>query len=109
MVIDYLKNKLYESIEKNGIDSEETYKINVQLDEEVIKFYKQDKYIIGYYYQRSIKELEKIIKQENKIISFRIWNNIAKSQNLLSSESIQYISNTNFRQLCKDIYKMNKI
>lgn len=47
------------------------------------------------------KTLQKI--KETKNMSAREWNEIAKKENLLSSESLKYIHQKNFRALCEEI------
>lgn len=45
---------------------------------------------------QKIKELEDIVTE-------RVWNEIAKKENLLSSESIKYISGKDFNRLQKEV------
>lgn len=40
-MIEELRKKLLDSIEKNGINSAETYMLSVLLDEEIEKYYKK--------------------------------------------------------------------
>lgn len=49
-----------------------------------------------------IKSLQKI-KELNKLPSEKIYNQIAKEEGLLSSESLKFISKKNFSQLCREI------
>lgn len=45
-----------------------------------------------------LKAIQKI-KELEKIVSIKEWNKIAKEENLLSSESLKYISQKDFKTL----------
>lgn len=51
------------------------------------------------YFEKAIQR----IKSLAKIVSEKEWNKIAKEENLLSSESIKYISGRDFNALQKDV------
>lgn len=51
-----------------------------------------------------IKSLQKI-KELNKLPSEKDYNKIAMEENLLSSESLKFISKKNFRDLCLEVRK----
>ncbi len=49
-----------------------------------------------------MKSLQKI-KELPQILSEKEYNQIAKEEGLLSSESLKFISKKKFRQLCKEV------
>lgn len=51
------------------------------------------------YFEKAIQKMKSL----EKSISEKEWNKIAKQENLLSSESIKYISKKNFNKLQKDL------
>lgn len=51
------------------------------------------------YFEKAIQR----IKSLAKIVSEKEWNKIAKEENLLSSESLKYISQRDFNTLQKEI------
>ena len=51
------------------------------------------------YYERAIQKMKEL--KEN--ITKKEWNKIAKKENLLSSESIKYISQRDFNTLQKEV------
>ena len=51
-----------------------------------------------------MKSLQKI-KELNRLPSEKEYNRIAMQENLLSSESLKFISKKNFSQLCREIRK----
>lgn len=103
MVINELKNKLYENITKYGINSKKTYQASVELDKSIVDLYKSQKSIMYYFYEKSIEGLNNYIKKNKRYPSIEQWNKIAKQENYLSHESLQYISRTNFENLCKKV------
>ena len=51
------------------------------------------------YFEKAIQRMKVL----NDIVSEKEWNNIAKKENLLSSESIKYISKKDFITLQKEV------
>ena len=51
-----------------------------------------------------MKSLQKI-KELPQILNEKEYNQIAKEEGLLSSESLKFISKKKFRQLCKEVRK----
>ena len=51
------------------------------------------------YYEKAMQKMKSL----NGIVSEKEWNDIAKKENLLSSESIKYISKKDFITLQKDV------
>ena len=57
------------------------------------------------YYQTSIEVLTKIIKEQKKVPTEKSWNRLAGNGGYLTSQSLGFISQTKFSELCKNIYK----
>ena len=57
------------------------------------------------YYKKSIEELRKLIEEKKEIPTERIWNKIAEEKGYLTSQSLGYIAQIKFPELCKKIYK----
>lgn len=53
------------------------------------------------FYEESLQK----IKELSKIPSEKEWNVIAKLENYLTSESLKYLSNKNFYELCVETRK----
>ena len=53
-------------------------------------------------YERALQK----IKELKKIVSPKEWNKIAKEENLLSSETIKYIAQKDFRTLQAEVREM---
>lgn len=98
--------KLEESIEKNGIDSNETRKLSDKIDE-LINEYEQSIKIVEYpknsemlrWYKKSYVALKKITEDFKKFPSVEEWNLYAKNNNFLSHVSMEYISKLNWNYL----------
>ena len=50
-------------------------------------------------YQKSLQ----MIKELPKILSKKEWDKYAIQNNVLTAESLKYISNKNFYELCKEV------
>ena len=57
------------------------------------------------YYEKSISVLTNYIKEKKEIPTEKIWNKIAGAQGYLTGQSLGYISQMKFPDLCKSIYK----
>lgn len=57
------------------------------------------------YYQKSIDALTQLIKEEKKTPTEKVWNRLAGKEGYLTSQSLGFISQTKFPELCKNIYK----
>ena len=53
-------------------------------------------------YERALQK----IRELKKIVSPKEWNKIAKEENLLSSETIKYIAQKDFRTLRAEVREM---
>ena len=111
MISDFekLRKKLEESIEVNGLDSEQTRKLSQRYNELVNFYYQNEKQYrkdnpIYIKYVESIKYLKKITKDFVEFPTIREWNYYAKENDLLNSESLKYISGSNWHDLRYRIY-----
>lgn len=50
-------------------------------------------------YQKSLRKMRKL----PKILSKKEWDKYAIENNVLTAESLRYISNKNFNELCKEV------
>lgn len=50
-------------------------------------------------YQKSLRKMREL----PKIISKKEWDKYAIQNNVLTAESLRYISNKNFNELCKEV------
>lgn len=106
--IERKRRKLHNSIEKNGIDSEETKKISLEIDNLLNKYYKiEKKYnednIISILYKKSIKEIKKLTIDLGSFPTTKIWNEYAFKNDCLSSISLEYITGLNWHKLERKI------
>lgn len=96
MIINELRKKLHDSIQKYGLTSKKTYKISLELDEAIINYYQNSPMLN--YYEKSLEGLKQYIKDNNKKPSIKEWNKYAFENNYLSSESMKYIGNIKFQK-----------
>lgn len=99
-----LRKKLNSSIEKYGLNSDKTNKISLRFDKLINSYYKKEtqyshKSIMYKKYVESVNELEKITHDFAEFPSIPEWDQYAKQKDLLSSESIKYISGLNWHDL----------
>lgn len=99
-----LREKLHETIEKNGLDSEQAIKISNRYNKLVNSYYQKEKQyseenIMHTHYIESIKALRKITRDFVKFPTIKEWNHYAKENNLLNSESLKYISGNSWHDL----------
>ncbi len=64
-----------------------------------------NKYVVQFYYEISLKELERYIKTTRTRPNEKTWNRFAVQNGYLSSESIGYICGIGFNKLCRRIIK----
>lgn len=95
MIIDKLRKKLHNSIQKFGLASKEAYKASLELDEAIVEYYKNSPMLN--YYEKSLEGLKQYIKDNNKEPDKKEWNKYAYENNYLSSESMRYIGNINLK------------
>ena len=94
--LERIRRKLHIVIEEYGLNSKETkilneyYKKEVQYPENSLIYLK---------YDESINYLKEIARKEERFPTIQEWNKYAKKHELLSSESIKYISGVNWHEL----------
>lgn len=101
-----LRKKLHKQLNKTGINSEETKKISIQIDELINNYYNSlekikypDNSEIYEYYKIAIKKLKEVTEQLENFPTIEEWNSFAKKNNFISSVSIEYISGLNWNYL----------
>lgn len=57
------------------------------------------------YYQKSIEALTALIEEKKEIPTEKVWNKLAGEENYLTSQSLGFIAQMKFPELCKKIYK----
>ncbi len=57
------------------------------------------------YYQKSIEGLTELIKENREIPTEKVWNRLAGEKDYLTSQSLGFIAQMKFPELCKKIYK----
>ncbi len=107
--VEELREKLHNAIEEYGLNSEEVYKISIEMDKLLNKRGYNEKNLMYNKYLESMFELRKISKIFNEFPSVNEWNKYAKEKYLLNSESLKYISGLNWHKLKDKIKKEMKI
>ena len=101
--IEKLRKKLYENINKYGIDSKEVKEIIVKLDDMINIYYsnirKRRFNIVKYEYNISYNKLVELTKKNGKFPTIKKWDEYAKKYNYLTNTSLKYISNLNWHGL----------
>lgn len=106
--IENLRIKLHKAIEKYGLNSEQTQKISKELDELINYFNKQQRLFpdnskTSKEYNLSIEKLKQLTIDFNEFPTVESWNYYARSNKLLSSETLKYISGLNWHELREKI------
>lgn len=57
------------------------------------------------YYQKSITALTELIKERKEVPTEKEWNHLAGIDNYLTSQSLGFIAQAKFSEICKKIYK----
>lgn len=57
------------------------------------------------YYQKSITALTELIKERKDVPTEKEWNHLAGTDNYLTSQSLGFIAQAKFSEICKKIYK----
>jgi len=101
-----LRNKLHKSIQKNGLNSEETRKISSDIDILINEYYdsiEQTKYPkdseMIEYFNKSYEALKNMTKQLKKFPTVKEWNKYAKENNYLLHLPLEYISKLDWNYL----------
>ena len=99
MISDFekLRERLHESIEIYGLDSEKTRKISDRYNQLVNFYYQNERQyhkdnVMNIKYLESVKCLRKMASAFIKFPTIKEWNCYAKENDLLNSESLKYIS-----------------
>ena len=56
-------------------------------------------------YTNSVKRLKEYLRNEKRIPSEKEWNRYAVSENLLSAQTISYLSGMGFNRVCRNLLK----
>ena len=101
-----MQKKLNNSITKNGLNSQKTREISLKVDELINEYYKSIKTVqfpswsnSDYYFNKSYERLKVATLNEQKFPSIEEWNKIAKTEDLFSAVSMQYISMLDWNHL----------
>lgn len=104
--ISSLRKKLNKSIEKYGLNSNETVNISNEMDKLIEEYYSNIKTVeypefsdMILYYKKSYNMLKDVTLQLKKFPSVSEWNTFAKENNALSHISLEYISKLNWNYL----------
>lgn len=116
--IEKVRYKLNESIEKTGLNSEQTILLNEQINELINLYYstKDDNYIksqkdyprdseIWQTYQASYIELRNKTIDQNQFPTTKKWNELAKRKRYLNYQAIEYVSGLTWNELREKILK----
>ncbi len=106
--IERKRRRLHESIEKNGINSEETRRISIEIDNLLNEYYRKEKQYnenntMIVFYEKSIKELKNLTLDSGGFPNVKLWNEYALKNNCLNSVSLEFISKLNWHKLEKKI------
>lgn len=97
--VEVLRKKLYEAIEEYGINSKEVYRLSIKMDKLLNKRGYDETNLMYNKYLDSMYELRKISKEFGEFPTVEEWNQYAKTNYLLNSESLKYISGMNWHKL----------
>lgn len=104
--ISSLRKKLDKSIEKYGLNSDETAQISNEMDKLIKEYYSNIKTVeypelsdMIVYYKKSYNMLKHVTLQLKKFPTISEWNTFAKENNALSHISLEYISKLNWNYL----------
>ena len=80
--IERKRRRLHESIEKNGINSEETRRISIEIDNLLNEYYRKEKQYnenntMIVFYEKSIKELKNLTLDSGGFPNVKLWNEYA--------------------------------
>lgn len=112
--IEKLRRRLHQAIERHGLDSKEVRLISAELDKLINEYNKNQQVYepnnkMKKAYDNSIKKIKQIVKEFGDFPNVEEWNHYAKDNNLLSSESLKYISHLNWNEFREKIlYEINK-
>jgi len=116
--IEKTRHKLHQSIQLNGLKSQETIKLNHEINNLINLYYetKEDTYTkkqkeypkdseIWQKYKLSYIQLRNNTIDSNKFPTTKEWNKLAKQKMYLNYQSIEYISGLNWNEIREKILK----
>lgn len=118
--IENLQNKLNNGIKQNKLSNKEIVEISNDLDKLINHYYSLSLQTREFpmnskmkaFYDESYKELIKMTKKNNKFPELEEWNEYAKKNHLLSTESMKYITKLEWKyirlKVNKEINNENK-
>lgn len=106
--IERKRRLLHSSIRKNGIDSEKTRRISVEIDNLINEYCKKEREYnenntMIVYYKKSLKELRNLMLDTGSFPNVKVWNEYALKNNCLNYVSMEYISGSNWHELERKI------
>ena len=108
--IEVLRDKLDQTIEDNGIDSEEVKMVSHEIDSLINQYYQSYKIFpegnfMYKQYEITLEKLMKITKDFGEFPTLKEWSKYAMEYDCLSAISVEYISCMNWRQLREKILR----
>lgn len=102
-----LQNILNDGVEHNNLNDEKALRLGNKIDKLINDYYSLSipkrefpvKSKMKEFYCESYRELKRITIKNNKFPELEEWNKYAKENNLLSSESMKYISMMEWKYL----------
>lgn len=102
-----LQNILNNDVENNNLNDESALKLGNKIDKLINDYYSLSipkkefpiKSEMKEFYDASYRELKRITIENNRFPELEEWNKYAKENNLLSSESMKYISMMEWKYL----------
>ncbi|MCI8485994.1 MAG: aspartyl-phosphate phosphatase Spo0E family protein [Clostridia bacterium] len=98
--IEKTRKVLHRNIEKYGLDSKEVREVSLQLDELINMYYGKDREeTMQAEYRVAYEELKRLTRENKEFPSVQKWDEYAKENNLISSESLKFLSKMNWNKL----------
>lgn len=102
-----LQNILNGGVENNNLNDEKALKLGNKIDKLINNYYSLSipkrefpvKSKMKQFYDASYRELKRMTIKNNRFPELEEWNKYAKENNLLSSESMKYISRMEWKYL----------
>lgn len=106
-----VRKKLNDSIDRYGIESENTMEHSIKINALINEYYRSRETIryphnsnMHKYYHKSYDALKSITEEFGEFPTIKNWNKHAKENNCLSSSSMQYISKLDWNKLRTKIF-----
>lgn len=98
--IEKTRKVLHRNIEKYGLDSKEVREVSLQLDELINMYYGKDREeTMQVEFKIAYEELKRLTRENKEFPSVQTWDEYAKENNLISSESLKFLSKMNWNKL----------